>query len=58
MCPRGLDIRFVDGDLRSHKKYFYAFQEFTEKVIVTVVDDALYPEELTKALWQYHFEHP
>ena len=58
MCPRGLDIRFVDGDLRSHKKYFYAFQEFTDKVIVTVDDDALYPEDLTKALWQSHLEHP
>lgn len=58
MCSRGLDIRFVEGDLRSHKKYFYAFQEFPDKVIITVDDDALYPEDLIKTLWKLHLENP
>ena len=39
---RGLEIRFVDGDLRSHKKYFYAMQEYPDARIVTVDDDVFY----------------
>lgn len=36
------EIRMVDGDIRSHKKYYYAFQEFPEKSIITVDDDTYY----------------
>lgn len=36
------EIRMVDGDIRSHKKYYYAFQEFPEKSIITVDDDIFY----------------
>lgn len=33
---RGLDIRFVEDDLRSHKKYFYAFRDFPGCSIITI----------------------
>lgn len=36
------EIRLVQGDLRSHKKYYYAFKEFPNKTIITVDDDILY----------------
>lgn len=42
------EIRLVDGDIRSHKKYFYALQEFSESYVVTVDDDIYYnPKTLT-----------
>lgn len=43
------DIRMVAGDIRSHKKYYYAMQEFTDKTIVTCDDDIYYhPNTLLK----------
>ena len=42
------EIRFVDGDIRSHKKYYYAMKEFPESTIVTVDDDIYYhPKTIT-----------
>ena len=43
-------IRYVDGDIRSHKKYYYSFQEFPEKTIITVDDDIIYPPHLVEQL--------
>ena len=52
---KGLTIRFVDDDLRPHKKYFYALQEYPDNVVVTVDDDILYnPETVPELLKVYH----
>lgn len=42
---RGLEIVFVEDDLKPHKKYLYALQEFPEYKIITADDDILYPED-------------
>ena len=42
---RGLEIVFVDDDLKPHKKYLYAMREFSEYKIITADDDILYPED-------------
>lgn len=43
------EIRMVDGDIRSHKKYYYAMQEFPDKTIVTCDDDIYYhPDTLLR----------
>ena len=46
------EIRLMEGDLRSHKKYCYAFKEFPNDYVITVDDDIFYPpymiEELLK----------
>jgi hypothetical protein len=47
---RGLEIRFVEDDLKSHKKYIYAFREYGESYIVTVDDDLYYDQNLIKNL--------
>lgn len=47
---RGLEIRFVEGDLRSHKKYYYALREFKESRVITVDDDIFYPSYLIRDL--------
>lgn len=48
----GLDIRLVDGDIRSHKKYFYSFQEFAEKMVILIDDDIVYQSTLISDLYK------
>ena len=54
---RGLTIRLCD-DLRSHKKYFYAMQEYPEDLIILVDDDTLYSRDMIKKLYQLHQRNP
>lgn len=44
LVGNGLSVRFVDGNLRSHKKYYYAFKDFPDSTVITVDDDILYPQ--------------
>src|SRR5690606_32307945 len=56
---RGLEIKIVGGtDLRSHKKYFYAMQEYKKSIIITVDDDFIYPLNLIEKLYQNHIRYP
>lgn len=50
LLNRGLEIQFVAENLRSHKKYFYAFQQYPNNSIVTVDDDLYYPPETLERL--------
>ena len=36
------EVRIVDGDIRSHKKYYYVLQEYPDKSFVTCDDDIYY----------------
>ena len=47
---RGLTIRWCNEDLRSHKKYYYALQEFKDVDIVLLDDDLYYPDKLLENL--------
>ncbi|WP_444900966.1 glycosyltransferase family 2 protein [Microbulbifer sp. SSSA007] len=55
---RGLQIFFVDGDLGSYKKYFYAFNQFPDSLIITVDDDVLYPPDMVDMLYQAYLREP
>jgi len=55
---RGLDIRFVDGDLKSHKKYIYAIDEFPKDYIITVDDDLYYNNKLIENLINLKLQFP
>lgn len=57
MEKRGLEIRFCD-DLRSHKKYYYAMQEFRNDLVITVDDDIFYSETMIEDLLTKHTEYP
>jgi hypothetical protein len=46
----GLEIRLVESDIRSHKKWFYCFTEFPNASIVIVDDDVFYPKDLLRSL--------
>ena len=52
-----LTIRWCD-DLKSHKKYFYALQEETDGVTVTVDDDLIYAPDMLEMLYLSYLRHP
>jgi hypothetical protein len=47
---RGLTIKFVTGDIRSHKKYKYALEQYPNDYIITLDDDLYYDEGLLENL--------
>lgn len=55
---RGLDIRLVEGDLRSHKKYYYALKEFPEDYLIIIDDDIFYRTDLIEDLYNYSLKYP
>ena len=52
-----LSIRWCD-DLKPHKKYFYAFQEYPDDLIITIDDDLLYPSDLIASLYASYLLFP
>lgn len=54
----GLEIKFVDDDLKPHKKYYYAIQEFPNDIIITVDDDVVYDKNLIKSLYDEYLKFP
>jgi hypothetical protein len=58
LVDRGLEIRFCDEDLRSHKKYYFALQEFPKDFIVTTDDDIIYPSYMLDQLIELNKLYP
>lgn len=54
----GFEVRFEDGNLRSHKKYHYAFSNFPDSIVITVDDDIIYPQYTIQRLMELHMRHP
>ena len=54
----GLDIRFVDEDIRSYKKFYYVFQEYPDDIIVTADDDIMYPDYMIADLYETYKQNP
>ena len=55
---KGLLIKVVNDDLKSHKKYFYAMQEFSNDILITVDDDIIYPVYLVEKLVTSYMQYP
>ncbi len=55
---RDFQIRWVEGDIGPHKKYFYAMREFPDALVVTVDDDVYYDSNLIDELYQGHLARP
>ena len=51
-------IEWVNDDLKSHKKYFYSFQKFKNKPIITVDDDVIYSNNMVSTLINSYKKHP
>lgn len=55
---RGLEIRFVDNDYRSHKKYLYALTDFPEDILITIDDDIFYRSSMIERLYNMSIVYP
>jgi len=44
------EIRMVDEDIRSHKKYYYVMSEYPDKAFITCDDDVFYHPDMIKDL--------
>jgi glycosyltransferase involved in cell wall biosynthesis len=54
----GLQVVFCAHDIRPHKKYFYAMQEYPQDIIITVDDDICYPDTLIENLIYSYQKNP
>lgn len=50
---QGLEIHWCQNDMKSHKKYLYAFREYPNDYIITIDDDFYYEEHMIEELVQY-----
>lgn len=55
---RGLTIKFVAEDIRSHKKYKYAIEQYPNDYIITLDDDLYYDEGLLQNLVNLKKQYP
>lgn len=55
---RGLTIKLVQEDYRSHKKYYYCLETFPDDHIITIDDDIFYDTHLVERLLQEHNANP
>lgn len=55
---RGLIIELCEGDLRSHKKYYYALRQYPNDIIITIDDDVIYATDLILNLLNQHQKYP
>lgn len=54
----GLRIEIRDGDLRSHKKYFYSLKDFSDSILILTDDDIYYPSSMIETLLNANRETP
>lgn len=55
---KNFEIKWVDDDLRPHKKYIYAAKSYPEDPLVIVDDDAIYSPNMLKILATSYLRHP
>ncbi len=58
LIKAGLRVVRNVKDLKPHKKYFYAMQEYPENLIITVDDDTIYDDRLLADLYTEHLKYP
>ena len=51
------EIRMVDDDIRSHKKYYYVSKEYPDSLIFLIDDDIYYPTDIIERTMKAHQEH-
>lgn len=53
-----VEIKWVKDDLKPHKKYFWAFQEYPDDYVITVDDDLIYRNTMINELIAMHKRFP
>lgn len=54
----GIEYRHTTDGLGSHKKYYYAMQEYPDDIIITVDDDIIYPPSMISSLMKCYRKWP
>ncbi|SFE81777.1 glycosyl transferase [Thermophagus xiamenensis] len=54
----GLEVKFVENNIRSYKKFYYALQDLKNSIIVTIDDDLIYPEDTIYRLLEVYRKFP
>lgn len=57
-CDSIFEIRFVEGDIRSHKKYYYAFKEYVDEIVILIDDDLYYPTNMIQQMLDEYIKNP
>lgn len=52
------EVRWVKGDIRSHKKYYYVAKEYPDSLVLLVDDDIYYPTDMLERLMAAHKNNP
>lgn len=55
---KGFRVAWVHGNLKSHKKYYYALQEYKDTVVITVDDDKVYARTMIEDLIKSYERFP
>lgn len=55
---KGLEITFVDYNLRPHNKYYYALNEYRDRDVITFDDDLYYWEDSIERLYILKHKNP
>lgn len=55
---QGLELHWCQNDMKSHKKYLYAFMEYPDDYIITVDDDFYYESHMVEELVQCIHKFP
>ncbi len=58
MKRNGLIIEKRPGDIKPHKKYYYAIKEHPGDLIITIDDDHIYSNNLIEKLYKAHLRFP
>ena len=58
LIKKNVQVHYVDGDIRSHKKYYYVFKTNPNDNIVTIDDDILYRSDFLETLLRYSSKYP
>ena len=58
MLWHDFEIRWVDEDVKPHKKYYWAFREFPNDLVLTIDDDLIYRRNMIETLYACHVSHP
>lgn len=52
------EIKFVDGDIRSHKKYYYVAKEYPDSLLLLIDDDIYYPTTMIEEMLIEYDKYP
>lgn len=55
---RGLCVELCEDEIRSHTKYYYAFKQFPDDIVITADDDLFYRSDFVESLLKSHRENP